>query len=206
MEPNYEREAQKRTEILEAILDHFARNSSLSVGAKPLSTWVMKAFIEVTPPLEDYSMQLIVLRPGGASGGESYKAGNVRFNMSALITAVSSGISAAATAKENHVAFVFSAVAALSALQPALKIDISETDGVTLYVMWARADSTGHVLDNGLLDSCNGHLRKYGRPLMSDEDLRRSLRNLERIRAIRRSNYSANKWWLREAISLANYR
>jgi hypothetical protein len=139
---------------------------------------------------------------GGTGGGRSIKSGNITLNIGKLLEATASGVFTVISAAQAPMTIPFAALLLWCSLWRTAEVRISETEAAVLYVMWMRKNSDRDVVEEGLLDHCNAHLRKYERPVLSLRDIRRALNKLESIKTIERSSRDKRMWWLRECVSL----
>jgi hypothetical protein len=207
MEWDYQREAEKRTELLrelsETLRDHATPESEIG----HLSKAIFDSFVSTRPPQAlRIEIGFIVLGHMGSGGGQSTKAGNITLNVGKLVDALASGVlttAGAAQLKPLSLSVLLAALVIWNSLKRAAKVNISETEAAVLYTMWVHKNAENQVSEDGLLEKCNALLQKYQRPVLSKHMLTNSLKALERIRTIARSKRNPEMWWLREWVRVS---
>lgn len=204
MDWDRQREAGKRAELLKALVEALQECGATESEASVLGQSIFNKYISTMPPeAASHVTELVVLGRMGEGGAKSTKAGNIKLNIGKLFEAVASGVLTAVGAIQLPVTAPFAALVIWCSLWRTAQVTISETDASVLYSMWMHKNADRDVPDEGLLERCNTLLIKYGRPLLSQQMLLRSLKTLEQIDTIERSPRSTTSWWLREWVRLS---
>lgn len=196
---DHEREAEKRTELLQSLTDAVKNSGVPATQAPEIADAIFDSFISTTPPeAKRYVTHLIVLGPMGDGGGQSTKAGNIKLNIGKLLEAVASGVLTAAGAVQLPITAPLAALVIWCSLWRTAQVPISEADGAVLYTMWVQKNADRDVHEAGLLERCNELLKKYEKHPITARSLQQSLTSLAKIEAIEASPRGAGMWWLRE--------
>jgi len=148
------------------------------------------------------SLQLVTMLGDGREGAKSVKSGNLIINVKKLMVAVSITVPSLYGVSVNPFLAPFVFCSLFFSFIDVLKVELREVDAVVLYSLWAGKGS-GRLSPNlGLLERCNKHFEKYGRPNISERDLSHALSRLEKFRCIVKSDAKIDHWFLAERISI----
>lgn len=198
---DYNRQREKQEQLRTLISSELIQRGVNTSEAYTLAAAFMARAVRVAPPEEQREIiEYITLNRTGRGGGRTSKPGNIRFNIRALIDALSSGTLGVVGVQEMPYLLPLVAIVFWNAIRRSMNIQLTENEGAVLYVMWMHRDSENKVPNSGLLDKVNAHLKKYGRTPLSTGDLDSACKRLEQIACIRRARSDREKWWLREWI------
>ena len=204
MEWNYQREAQKRAELLQELSEELNAGGTPESRVDDLAKAIFDSYISTRPPeVPHLVLQYIDISRAGTGGGESTKAGNVTLNIGKLLETLAAGVLTAAGAAQLPLTVPLAALVIWNSLWRTAKVSISETEAAVLYAMWVHKNADHHVPEDGLLEKCNALLEKYERPALSAHILKDALTKLERIDTIERSSRDPKMWWLKEWVRVS---
>jgi hypothetical protein len=205
MEWNYQKEAEKRAELLRDLSEALRAHGVPASILDDLSKAVLDSYVSTQPPEKPSStIEFVVMGRMGTGGGRSTKTGNIKLNIGKLLDAVAAGVIVAVDAAKDPLTVPLAALVIWNSLWRAAQVTISETEAGVLYTMWLNKSTEHDVPDEGLLEKCNALLDKYDRPMLTKRRLREALKTLERIETIERSPRDPKKmWWLREWVRVS---
>jgi len=209
MELNHDRLLEKEEEIFrlakKAIISSDIPEISESQVADLASDLIDCSYTISAPEIKQVFMHLVTMSPGGMGGGQSTKAGNIRFQLGKLFDALSKSTFTTVTIHTIPWLIPFGAIRLWSDLSSTVKISITEIDASVLYAMWINKNAERTVDEGKVLGFVNKERGKFSKSLLISADIFRSLNTLESIRVIARSENASSRWWLREWVSV-NYR
>lgn len=202
MEWDYERKKEKEIEVREAIKIFLCEADFDESGIDSVINKFFDSAVKVTPPeKEQVFMHLVTMAPSGRDGGRSYKAGNIRLNISTLFEAVSNGVFTVVSANQTPWAIPFAAILLWNSIWRNMQVTLTEAEAVTLWAMWQVKDSGQYVKIEDIKPAVDAHAEKYQRSILSEADIKHAVQNLEKIGCIKPAQSSKNVWWLCEWIS-----
>lgn len=200
MEFGYERENEKRKEIIEqmslsAPLLHFSEEDR-----RKISEIITSTSIRMTAPEKELlRFNYLTLNPSGQGGGKSTKAGNIRLNIRELVEAVATGAFATVSSYQVPWLAPFAFILLWQSFLRAAEVELTENDAAIIYSMWVyRVRKNNEISKEGLLEKVNTHLKKYSRNQINQTDLNYSLSKLVSIGSIQQSKHNLGCWRLCE--------
>jgi hypothetical protein len=205
MELDYYRAGEKKKEIISSLASILQTNIGVKDGCDQISSEIVSNCITVQPPeKEKIILHLLTISPSGRGGGKSTKPGNIILNIRKLVEAIANGAFAAVSAYQVPWLGVFGFILLWNSLWSSAQVDLSENDAAVIWTMWVHRDKQhNEITDEGLLNKVNDHLAKYARASITQKDMEFSIRRLEEIKSIKRSNKNPKNWWLCEWIAPA---
>lgn len=202
MDWDLEREREKNAELRQLLSQSLQENGFENGSPDALADAIADIFINTSPPEKPMAViHFMTLNNLGTGGGRSTKPGNIKLNIGKLCKAIAQGTLTITGATQIPMTLPIAVLFVWNSLWKTAQVEISETEAVVLYVMWMHKDAQRDVETTGLTERCNQHLEKYGRPKISDQDVKRALSTLESISTIEKSPRNTDAWWLREWVS-----
>lgn len=202
MEWDYQREAEKRAELLQELSEALRSHGTPDSG--DLSKAILDSYISTRPPeAPRVEIEFVVIGRMGSGGGQSTKAGNIKLNIGKLLEALAAGVIGVVGVAQAPFTAPFAALLIWNSLWRCAEVTISETEASVLYTMWVHKSADHYVPEDGFLEKCNALLEKYERPALSEHMLKTALATLEQIGTIKRSSRDPKMWWLREWVRVS---
>lgn len=203
-----ERAEEKRKEIIELveniIQNYISSNKEKLTNSEieETSAKIIENFTNITPPEidENEKYYFITTRPGGVGGGSSTKLGNIWLNWRCLLINGSESILTIAGAVAIPWLVPFAGLVLWNKIWSVLNIQITERPAAVIWAMWINRDKENCIKDEVIIDLVNTEFSKYNLTKMNQEELNITLRDLERMECIEKTE--RNKWWLREWVKV----
>jgi hypothetical protein len=208
----YEKHADQLREIYtnvaqKAILDVWQNNDENDKKSDALGAAqdIIQKFIEVTPPrvesleaVKTIEIQPIIqIRPGDSV---STKPWNISMNLGDLLDAVSSAVFLTLSVIAAPWAIPFAAVKLCREISLCLEIKLTERDAAVIWAIWKHKDANKSVHVNDIFGKVNEELKMHGRPSMSEQEVKDSLKRLQTIKSIEHPQRDSNRWRIRERV------
>uniref|UniRef100_UPI004055A047 hypothetical protein n=1 Tax=Candidatus Electrothrix sp. TaxID=2170559 RepID=UPI004055A047 len=205
MELDYDRAEEKKKEIISSLSSLLQTNVSIKDSFDDISKEIVSSCITIRPPeKQKIVMHLMTMSPSGRGGGKSTKAGNVVLNIRKLVDAVASGAFTVVSTLQAPWLGIFGLILLWNSLWSSVQVDLSEIDAAVIWTMWVHRDrKNNEISDKELLEKVNDHLEKYDRASITQKDMEFSIKQLEKIKSIKRSKTNPKNWWLCEWIAPA---
>jgi len=200
---DYDRATEKEKELVSSLSSIFQSKSIFKDSFDKISNEIVSSCVSIQPPeKEEISFEFMTMAPSGRGGGRSTKPDNIVLNIRKLVEAVASGTFAAVSAYQVPWLGIFGFILLWNSLWRAAEVDLSENDAAVIWTMWVHRDRKNNkISENGLLSKVNDHLSKYDRVSITQKDMEFSIKNLEKIKSIKRSKRNSKNWCLCEWIS-----
>lgn len=169
-----------------------------------LAPEIVRALAEVTPPEVDddlnLTFEMLTVRPGGGRSGRSVKPGNVLLNLRKVVAAVANGVLTAVGVAAAPWTAVLGALVVWDSVYSCVEAELDDFAASVVWTLWRHADDAHTVSKAGLLELVNSERSAHNSNLLTPQQLRQALRDLERMRCIRTSDSDTTRWVLRESV------
>ena len=193
-----EEKAEKKKEELQSILKSFFSQFNID-HIDEISQKIIEKFAVITPPeFDETTLQLITMRHW-SEGARSSKPGNIRLSWKSLLINGAQSILTIAGASSIPWLIPLAGLIIWDKVWSLLNIEIDERHAVVIWVMWNNRNKENCIKEEQILSLVNNELQKYNRPEVSKEELERILKDLEKMKCIKKID-DENKWWLREGV------
>ncbi|MEH6710300.1 MAG: hypothetical protein V7733_03740 [Paraglaciecola polaris] len=125
------------------------------------------------------------------------KAGSIKLNINTVVDQIVKTQPPGFNLKVEPWLGLYAFIEVLRLVSDLQDVTISENDAMVIWSMWfVRNRRSNTISGKDLLSKINTHLIRYDRTTLTENELEESLKNLEKIRTIRRSKNSADSWYL----------
>jgi hypothetical protein len=192
---DFNRQVEVKEQISNGLIDSFKNELNIDqTTAEKLTKEILSNYIDITPPMhneEPPRMDMIFFSKNGPIGGqgESYKPGNIRYNLSQLINASTDSGLAIASALSG-IPWVVSITVAkiIYNLFQASKIKLTEIEGFIVETIHRYHTQGINMVDSKtVLTQVNILFSNISRSKVGQDEFDRGLENLIRINVIKRS-------------------
>lgn len=191
-----------KTEIQNYLKEEEVFSSDLIEG---ISEDILKNFIRIKPPVEDFSYFEIITEQS-IGRATSRKAGNIRFNLRKLIDSIPGTIlgvaGSVAGGVVNPLLLLLTCLVLWKNHWSKLRdIELSEKHAAVILVMWNNRNYRNNTIEEKkILPLVMKELENRHRPSINESELNQILAELERIKCIEVYKRMTDKkvWWLRE--------
>ena len=189
-EQRADEEKQNILEVVKNVIAQYVDNS------EEISNEIINNFCTITPPETEDIIQILMMRPSGVGGGSSIKPGNIWLDWKKLLIDGSESILTIAGVIAMPWLIPLAGLVIWNKVWSLLTIKIDERHAVVIWSMWKNKDNENHIENNKILSAVNSELTKYNRSLMNALELDGTLKDLEKMACIKKTDNE--KWWLRE--------
>ena len=156
---NYQRETEKRAELLQELSEVLRGCGTPDADRDHLSKAILDSYISTAPPESPrLEFGFMVVGPMGIGGGQSTKPGNITLNIGKLLDALATGVLTGVGAAQVPFTIPLAALVIWNSLWRTAQVTISETEAGVLYTMWQGKNADHDVSEDGLLEKCNALL------------------------------------------------
>lgn len=162
-----------------------------------------ETLVQLTPPQEPESFQILTLRAGAPWRGKSVKVGNIGLNVRGFLATVASGALSALSVATHPWTLPLACLVLLDRLANTISVELTEIDAGIAWAMWLNRDDAGYVADDRLERIVNDEMMDKSRPELSSKEIRDRVERLRGLGCIRQLEVQPLRWAFVESVNIS---